>query len=225
MRITDFRPRQSGEAAEVAADAFADDPLWTHTVPDAGRRRLPHLIMLRAGLRILRPPQAARVALDDGRIIGLATWTTAGTEDPYDPFAPTQRVDPRLTRATRTLVRRAGADWPRLSALYATLAQSYPNEPGWFLGTLVVLPERQGTGVGSALLRDGLAQADAAGQPVSLQTSTTQNVEFYKRYGFEVTRTFAELYPGSPPLWNLRRPASAQVTTHAPSVPRGATPS
>ncbi|MEV0894747.1 GNAT family N-acetyltransferase [Promicromonospora sp. NPDC050262] len=225
MRITDFRPRQSREAAEVAADGFADDPLWTYTVPDVGRRRLPHLILLRTALHILRPPQAARVAVHDGRIIGLATWTTAGAEDPYDPFAPTQRVDPRLTRATRTLVRRTSTDWPRLSALYATLAQSYPNDPGWFLGTLVVRPDRRGTGVGSALLRDGLARADAAGQPVSLQTSSTRNVEFYRRHGFEVTRTFAELYPGSPPLWNLRRPVSAQVTADVPSAPRGATPS
>ncbi len=223
MRITDFRPRQSKEAAEVSADGFADDPLWTYTVPDAGRRRLPHLIMLRTGLRILRPPQVARVALDDDRIIGLATWTTAGATDPYDPFAPTERADPRLTRATRSLFRHAASDWPRLSALYATLAQSYPNEPGWFLGTLVVRPERRGTGVGSALLRDGLAQADAAGQPVSLQTSSTENVEFYRRYGFEVTRTFAELYPGSPPLWNMRR--AAPDVTAVPTAPRGATPS
>lgn len=223
MRITDFRPRQSKEAAEVAADGFADDPLWTHTVPDPGRRRLPHLVLLRAGLRILRPPQAARVALHDDRIIGLALWTTAGSADPYAPYDPTVRADPRLTRATRSLARRAGSDWPRLSALYTTLAQSYPNDPGWFLDTLVVRPERRGTGVGSALLRDGLAQADLDGRPVSLQTSSSENVEFYRRHGFEVTRTFAELYPGSPPLWNMRRPAAG--VTPRPSAPGDATPS
>lgn len=195
-------------AAQTAAAAFADDPLWSHTVPDPERRRLPHLIMLGTALRRTGPPLVVRAAMDGDRMIGFSFWTTAGTDDPHDPFDASRPVDPHMARATRKLLRRAPSDWPRLSALYATLAQSYPNDPGWFLGTLVVHPEHQGTGVGSALLRDGLDQADADEQPVSLQTSTPRNIEFYRRHGFEVTRTFAELYPGSPPLWNMRRPAA-----------------
>lgn len=226
MRITDFRPRQSKEAAQIAAAAFADDPLWSHTLPDPERRRLPHLIMLRAMLHNVQPPHAARVALQDGRIIGFALWTTASPDDPYGPAGYTPRVDRRLRRANRTLCRRAGSDWPRLAALYTTLAQSYPNEPGWFLGTLAVHPDHQGVGVGSALLGDGLAQADLDCQPVSLQASTPENVEFYERHGFEVTRTFAELYPDAPSLWNMRRPGSAPgATLDAPSGRRDARPS
>ena len=81
MRITDFRPRQSKEAAQIAAAAFADDPLWTHTLPDPERRRLPHLIMLGTALRRIGPPQVARVALDGDRIIGFSSWTAAGSDD------------------------------------------------------------------------------------------------------------------------------------------------
>jgi GNAT superfamily N-acetyltransferase len=224
VRITDFRQRQSKEAAQIAAAAFADDPLWSHTLPDPERRRLPHLIMLGTALRRIGPPQIARVALEGDRVIGFASWTTAGSDDPYDPFDPTRPVDPHMARATRKLVRRAASDWPRLTALYATLAQSYPNDPGWFLGVLAVHPDHQRTGVGTALLRDGLDRADLDNQSVSLQTSTPGNVDFYRRHGFEVTRTFAELYPGSPPLWTMRRP-TAPNATGAPSEPGGARPS
>lgn len=224
MEITDFRHRQSKEAAQIAAAAFADDPLWSHTVPDPERRRLPHLIMLGTALRRIGPPQIARVAMEDDRIIGFSHWTTAGSDDPYDPFDASRPVDPHMARATRKLVRRAASDWPRLSALYATLGQSYPNDPGWFLGVLAVHPDHQGRGVGTALLRDGLDRVDLDDQPVSLQTSTPGNVDFYRRHGFEVSRTFAELYPGSPPLWTMRRPAASHAKA-GPSEPDGARPS
>ena len=203
VRITNFKPRQSKEAAAVAAAAFADDPIWNHVIPDPERRHFPHTILLRAQLRTIAPSDDARLAVHEGRIVGLACWSNVWDGEPYGlPNA-------RRYRATRRLARSVGDDWPRLSNMYISIARSIPRDTEWFLATLAVQPEHQGTGIGSALLRDGLAQADRHGHPVTVQTSTPENVRFYERHGFEVIEALDELYQGAPPLWTMRRPSTA----------------
>jgi GNAT superfamily N-acetyltransferase len=203
VRITNFKPRQSKEAAAVAAAAFADDPIWSHVLPDARRRHLPHTIQLRAQLRWIAPSDDARVAVHEGRIVGLAFWSNVWDDEPHD------MPNAHRFRATRRLARSVGDDWPKLANMYVSISRSIPRDVEWFLSTLVVHPERQGTGVGSALLRDGLAQADLGESSVTVQTSTPENVRFYKRHGFEVIEALDELYPGAPPLWTMRRPSTA----------------
>jgi GNAT superfamily N-acetyltransferase len=207
VEISALGSRQSKEAAAVAAAAFADDPIWGHVVAHPRRRRYPHTILLRASLRWPRPEQLTRVARHDGRIIGLASWSVDGTIKLHE--SP-DVIDPRHLRAARALMRRLGRDRFQASAMLTALVESNPYNEGWFLGTLVVHPEHQGKGVGSALLRGCLTAADQEGQPVTLQTSTTDNVRFYQRHGFEVTEMLDELYPGAPPLWTLRRPAAVR---------------
>ena len=53
----------------------------------------------------------------------------------------------------------------------------------WFVG---VLPSRQGKGKGSGLVADVLQVARQEGLPVYLETSMTQNLPLYKRFGFTV---------------------------------------
>jgi GNAT superfamily N-acetyltransferase len=79
-----------------------------------------------------------------------------------------------------------------------------PKEPHWYLATLGTAPERQGQGVGAALLQPVLALADQAGMPAYLESSKERNVPFYARFGFEVV---GELHSkvGSPPMWRMWR--------------------
>ena len=67
-------------------------------------------------------------------------------------------------------------------------------------------PDRQGTGVGSALLADGVERIDAEGLPAYLESSKERNVPLYARFGFEVVE---ELRPkgGGPTLWCMWREA------------------
>jgi GNAT superfamily N-acetyltransferase len=57
----------------------------------------------------------------------------------------------------------------------------------WYLLALGTTPERQGTGLGSALIERGSSQADAARIPCYLETATESNVAFYSKRGFEVS--------------------------------------
>jgi len=67
-------------------------------------------------------------------------------------------------------------------------------------------PDRQGQGVGTALMVAGLRWCDDDGLPAFLDASSTLSRDFYQRHGFRVVDTF-EL-PNGPPFWQMRRAPS-----------------
>ncbi|MFI0990239.1 GNAT family N-acetyltransferase [Streptomyces exfoliatus] len=67
------------------------------------------------------------------------------------------------------------------------MAPYRPEEPGWFLETVATAPEAQGKGLGSVVLIPGIQEAERAGYPAFLETSSEANVRFYERLGFKVT--------------------------------------
>ena len=62
------------------------------------------------------------------------------------------------------------------------------HAPGlhFYLAALGVEPERQGEGIGTALVQPALAMADADGIAAYLETATGRNVLLYERLGFTV---------------------------------------
>jgi ribosomal protein S18 acetylase RimI-like enzyme len=84
----------------------------------------------------------------------------------------------------------------------------HPHEPHWYLATLGTAVERQGKGIGSALMRPVLHHCDAEGIPCYLESSKQRNVPFYRRHGFEVVEE-VQLPGDGPPLWTMwRQPRS-----------------
>lgn len=68
----------------------------------------------------------------------------------------------------------------------------------WFIG---VHPAFIGRGIGSGFLKEVIADAESLGLPVYLETSTFQNIPWYKKFGFQV---FSEIDIGYK-LFFLRR--------------------
>ncbi|MBT2445032.1 GNAT family N-acetyltransferase [Streptomyces sp. ISL-36] len=93
-----------------------------------------------------------------------------------------------------------------------TAAQHTPQEPHWYLAVIGADPATRGQGHGAALLRSGLAKADAAGLPAYLESSKPSNLPFYEHFGFTV-REELRLPGEGPTLWRMwrepRRPADA----------------
>ncbi len=83
-------------------------------------------------------------------------------------------------------------------------AHHSPAEPHWYLAVIGADPAAQGGGHGAALLRSGLAKADAAGLPVCLESSKPSNLPIYEHFGFTVREEF-RLPGGGPTLWAMRR--------------------
>ncbi|MCN9242755.1 GNAT family N-acetyltransferase [Streptomyces sp. RY43-2] len=79
-----------------------------------------------------------------------------------------------------------------------------PQEPHWYLAVIGADPAARGQGQGAALLRSGLAQADAAGLPAYLESSKESNLPFYEHFGFTV-REELTLPGGGPVLWAMWR--------------------
>lgn len=90
----------------------------------------------------------------------------------------------------------------------ALLQNHKPKEPHYYLFAIGTLPERQGQGIGSRILKAGLEVVDQAGMPAYLESSKYVNVPLYQRFGFEVTEK-VRTAPDTPPLWLMWRAARA----------------
>ena len=80
-----------------------------------------------------------------------------------------------------------------------------PAEPHWYLAAIGTRPEARGRGAASALLAKHLAECDADGLPVYLESSNAANLPLYERHGFEVLQKTT--FEGSPPIWLMSRQA------------------
>jgi GNAT superfamily N-acetyltransferase len=80
------------------------------------------------------------------------------------------------------------------------VSESMPDAPMWFLDVVAVSPHAQSSGIGTLLIRHGLALAGMDGLPAMLETATAANVDYYRRFGFDVwSRDQAP--DGGPTVW------------------------
>ncbi|WP_184348376.1 GNAT family N-acetyltransferase [Streptomyces olivoverticillatus] len=123
-----------------------------------------------------------------------AFWVPAEAQDKAVPDAET------IQELLNILGERAGLfrDTVEMAAAHA------PQEPHWSLALLGADPAAQGQGHGAALLRSGLAKADAVGLPVYLESSKASNLPFYEHFGFTV-REELQLPEDGPMLWTMWR--------------------
>lgn len=92
-----------------------------------------------------------------------------------------------------------------LGGVIEQMGESHPTEPCWYLPIIGVDPAMQGRGIGSALLKHGLARSDADGVPAYLESSNPRNITLYERHGFEVIRTI-QVGSSPPVVPMIRRP-------------------
>jgi GNAT superfamily N-acetyltransferase len=90
----------------------------------------------------------------------------------------------------------------RYEAMWEWIAERFPNEPFWYLDHLGVDAVRRRTGLGTALIRHGLAFADDDRVPAFLD-GRAGNVPYYERRGFR-TVADADVPGGGPHIWFMR---------------------
>ncbi len=180
------------------AKTFFDDPVSTHIFRNAARREAGLRAYFRTQMRADYLPFGGCYTTDG--YAGSAIWAPAGkplltgltgivTMLPVLPFVATNLM---------TTLR-----------LLSMVEAMHPSEAHWYLASLGTAVERQGTGVGSALMRPVLEHCDAEGIPCYLESSKERNVPFYRRHGFEVVGD-ARLPGDGPTIWTMwREPQSA----------------
>jgi ribosomal protein S18 acetylase RimI-like enzyme len=181
-----------GEASDVLARAFQDDPAWAWLIPDEERRR--HLLpwLFRVGFDVT----AAEVWATAGPVRGAARW--------LPPGRPAMRVGPTLRALVTTPFRLGSASKPFLAYGRAVEALRAETEPGphWYLAGIGVDPAAQRAGIGSALIRPGIEAAAHAGLPTVLLTNNAANLAFYEQHGFVVVRE-EDTPRGGPHAWAM----------------------
>ncbi|MFF7297589.1 GNAT family N-acetyltransferase [Streptomyces sp. NPDC008265] len=178
------------QVGRILAAAFDDDPMMRWFFPDAATRPEG----LRRYFTTLFTRQYVRHGVCEHTGAATSFWVSPEGRDKAVPDAETVR------ELQDILGDRAAAFREAVEAA----AEHSPAEPHWYLAVVGADPAARGQGHGAALLRSGLARADAAGLPVYLESSKPDNLPFYEHFGFTVLGE-ARLPGGGPTLWAMRR--------------------
>jgi ribosomal protein S18 acetylase RimI-like enzyme len=182
-------PADAPRMATALAAAFTHDPVFRWFVPDERRRRamLPDFF----AVFVEAFQRHGETYADDGGA-GAALWAAPGVDPVGDEPAYGERLEEIL-----------GADAPRMFEIVELFEAHAPQEPHYHLQFLGVTPDRQGGGVGGALMAPMLERLDRDGVAVYLEATSDRNRALYERHGFRAHGTIP--LPGGPALHRMWR--------------------
>ena len=179
--------------AEALSLAFHDDPIMQWLFGDTHPRPMQYSrpFFKHEGARHLRN---AHVFTLDGTP-GAAYWDPPGhwKTNVKDILTMT----PLMVRGMRSRTLKALRGLSRMEAAHG----KHPDH--YYLAVLGTRPDRQGAGLGSALMAPVLDRCDAEGTGAYLESSKEANIPFYRRHGFEVVGEIQ--FPSGPKLWPMWR--------------------
>jgi GNAT superfamily N-acetyltransferase len=187
-----------GELAGVLSRAFARDPFYTYLAGEAPERAQ----RMRDGwtgiLRFTSDGLSTTYTTDDRA--GVALWHPPGYAGAG--FIGSLRLLPSVSRLAGGL-RRLREISRAIDALEER-RRHYVPMPHFYLSALGVAPERQGEGIGTALMQPVLERADREQLAAYLETATARNVLLYERQRFAVVEELT--LPGTDVHgWLMRR--------------------
>jgi GNAT superfamily N-acetyltransferase len=200
MNVEPLAHRDVAAAAAVVAESHVADPAMAWVYPDAGRRPEILAALFRLALADLLQAGHVDVVRVDDQIVGVAAWLPPGA------FPVPWRRQLRSGPAFARLVARAPVATPRLMRFLSAATSAFPAEPRWQLNVVGVRPDRQGRGVGTALVGHRMY---AVANRIHLETWNPANLPFYGRFGFAVAATDEPLGPDGPRRWTLAPPSAS----------------
>jgi ribosomal protein S18 acetylase RimI-like enzyme len=193
-RVGTARRDDATQLTAALAAAFYDDPVFRWFARDDRRRRdmLPGFFDVFVSAYLTNGDTYA-----DADVLGAALWAAPGTDPVADEPVCIQRLEEI-----------AGIDAPRLFEVVELFEAQAPQEPHYHLQFLGVRPERQGAGLGGALIAPMLARCDRDGTPAYLEATSDRNRALYERHGFRAHGAIA--LPNGPDVWRMWRDPIAQ---------------
>jgi GNAT superfamily N-acetyltransferase len=177
-------------AALVAG--FFSDPVLVWLVPEGGTRRRFLRGFFHAAFEDSHRSGELRVAEDEGEVCGVAVW--------YPPGRVRDLTGPAMDDAVAAL---DDADLDRLAALREAAIDHDPIKPHFYLWLMAVDQEKQGAGIGGALLTAVLDICDERQTLAFLEATRSENRRLYERNGFEATGEIR--LPEGPIKWPMLR--------------------
>jgi GNAT superfamily N-acetyltransferase len=197
LSIYPLRDGERPAAAALLARAFRDNPLNRAVIGDSdpSRRVRVNAHGMRALLPVAQTHGSALVLRLGDHLVAVLVAVPPGGY----PLPP-----PGVLARLRCLMGQGLGVARRWNAVFEAVSARRPAQPHAYLGALGVEPERQGEGLGSALLGHWLAAVDRAGHAAWLETDTERNRMFYARAGFEEVGDLSIL---GVRVWLMRRAA------------------
>jgi GNAT superfamily N-acetyltransferase len=202
LRVHQLSADDAATAGALLAASHRDYPAFLAEFPDPRVRNRALTPFQTAAARDAATHGSAAGAFLDDHLVGVALWQPPGRF----PLSPLRKA--RMTPALLRVAIAAPRAFPRFARSGAALERALPDEPVWYLLALGVQPNAQRRGVGAALLAAGLAVVDANHIACHLHTSDPANVEYYLRWGFELTQPAFPAGPGGPTYYGMTRPAT-----------------
>ena len=186
------RVSETAALAEMLARAFAVDPVALDLFPsESGRaRRMRRFFAIQ--LRHTYFPRGEVMTLSDLSSAALIVWPDSPRASALHQVASLQLLP--LLRGQIFAAQQMGR------AILAT----HPSTPHVYLGTIGTDPTLQGLGRATTLIEELLQRCDAAGLSCRLEASTTSNVAFYERFGFDCLQELP-IRTGGPTLYVMHR--------------------
>ncbi|MFE7777798.1 GNAT family N-acetyltransferase [Streptomyces sp. NPDC057445] len=204
------RIRQAGESdrgtvVRLLDEAFMHDPVSSWVFPDENHRRKVHGIFMGVFLDLVLA--GGRVDMtEDGAAAALWLQVPAGPPEEEDdtPARMREIADPDNERA-ELVGRLTGAVHPH-------------DRAHEYLVLIAVTPERQGEGLGTALIAPVLERCDRDGVPAYLEASSARSSRLYEQLGFAFTSRTVDL-PDGPHMWPMWREPVAGRTARPAAEP------
>lgn len=177
ITVKALAPDQDIEAARVLARAFVTNPLNISVFgPDD---LAANEAFFKIGLGAMKGQKL--VAFDGRQIVGVIHWVRS----PKCQFTTAEKLK-TLPAMVKGFGLRSTA---KVGRWLSAWAKHDPAEHHCHLGPIGVLPEAQRYGVGRQLMERYCIEIDRTGDVGYLETDRRGNVDFYRKFGFDVSGT------------------------------------
>jgi GNAT superfamily N-acetyltransferase len=183
---------------ETLIEAFYHDPLIEFLLPEEESRAKP----LSTGIEFLLGLSSSTWSVGAGTKDCAGVIGAASPEEYPPPFFHlTVMLTKLILKSLSSTPVRVMEQWLRIFHKFDKL---HPSQPHWYILILGIHPDHQGKGLGGQLLKQVLQRADYEKVAVYLESSNPKNLDFYRKYGLEVTDEIVPI-AGCPPIWGLFR--------------------
>lgn len=183
--------RDAAGMVQTFCQAFADDPGLAWIWPDREDRlaRLPHFFAPIVGGTL-----ANGVGVRSGCGAAVSLWRRPGA------ITPTASEMAPFHAEMKQAFSRGGQ---RSQLMGAALKARQPTDfSWWYLQFIGVSPVAHGTGLGGAVIREGLELAAADGLPVYVEVMNPDNLGYYRHIGFRTVAEF-DIPDSGPHVWAM----------------------
>jgi GNAT superfamily N-acetyltransferase len=189
-QIRQMRKNDFDEVVVLLVAAFMNTAFYRYIAPDENERREFHFASFRERIAHGLEVNHIDIALNaGGKITGFAMWSPPEASSPPLTCVPTVENAPPVFVADLVSAKKISPGVAERFLTFLSMMHDAHKKlfvpPFWALAPIAILPEEQGKGIGSALIRKKLTEIDASTLPCALATQDRINLPIYERYGFK----------------------------------------